>query len=284
LILPLSTLFAAGHALFRARGFAVRELRSGGRRVFVYDRRGKGRAPPIVLVHGLGGSAASFAALAASLVPHARRVLALDLPGHGRNRLGKGEEPATVVEQGTAVLDALADLGEPAVLVGSSLGGALSLHAAAAFPARVLGVVGLAPAGAPLRGEARSQVLHAFRGGRDAARELPARLYSRPPRLAWLFERDLGRHFAAPPVRKLLTHLSAHDDPGLRPEMLGRIAQPVLVLWGESDGILPRESVDYFRAHLKNASVEVLAGCGHLLHVEQRKLVLARIARFLAEL
>ena len=49
MILRLSVLFAAGHALFRARGFELREIASGERRVLVYDRRGSGSAPPVVL-------------------------------------------------------------------------------------------------------------------------------------------------------------------------------------------------------------------------------------------
>jgi len=284
LIVPLSVLFAAGHAVFRARGFALREVRSGARRVLVYDRAGKGSAPPVILIHGLGGSASSFAALAVPLLSVSRRVLVLDLPGHGRNRLAPGEEPATGPEQGAAVGAALATVSEPAVLVGNSLGGALALHVAAAAPDRVAAVVGLSPAGAPLAGEARSQLLHAFRGGIESARELPARLYARPPRLARLFERDVGRHFLAPPVRALLKNLSAGDEPGIRPEIFDKITQPVLILWGDADGILPHASVEFFRSHLRRGTVEVLPGCGHLPHVEQRAIVAARIARFLAEL
>ena len=86
-------------------------------------------------------------------------MLVLDLPGHGRNRLAPGEEPATVLEQDAAVGAVLEWLSEPAVLIGNSLGGALSLHAAATHPERVAAVVGLSPAGAPLAGEARSQVV-----------------------------------------------------------------------------------------------------------------------------
>src|SRR5207248_2166177 len=72
--------------------------------------------------------------------------------------------------------------------------------------------------------------------------------------------------------------------PGMRPATLDRITQPVLILWGDADGILPHASVEFFRSHLRRGTVEVLPGCGHLPHVEQRAIVAARISRFLAEL
>jgi pimeloyl-ACP methyl ester carboxylesterase len=281
MILPLSALFAAGHALFRARGFALREIDSSGRRLLAYDRRGSGSAPPVVLLHGLGGSAASFALLAARLVDASRRVLVLDLPGHGRNRLRKGEEAAGLIDQAQALGSALAVVGEPSVLIGNSLGGALCLHAAAAMPERVRAVVGLAPAGAPLLDADRESVRDAFRGDLRAALEMPGRLYRRPPRLARLFARDLARHFAAAPVQRLLAQVAHH---ALLPEDVARIDQPVLILWGESDGILPLSSVEWFRAHLRTARVEILPECGHLPQMEQRALVLARVRRFLSEL
>src|SRR5262245_60183121 len=140
MILPLSALFAAGHALYRARGFSLREIASGDRRVLLYERRCAGAAPPVVFLHGLGGSAASFALLATRLASSSRRSLVLDLPGHGRNRLRKGEEPAGLLEQARALGSALEELDEPGVLIGNSLGGALCLHAAAVAPERVRAV------------------------------------------------------------------------------------------------------------------------------------------------
>ena len=281
MILPLSALFAAGHALLRAHGFALREIASGERRVLVYDHRGRGSSPPVVFVHGLGGSAASFALLAARLTAASRRVLVLDLPGHGRNRLRRGEEAADLTDQALALGAVLADVGEPAVLIGNSLGGALSLHAAAAAPERVRAVVGLSPAGAPLLESDRESVRDAFRGDLLAAQEMPRRLYRRPPRLARLFSRDLARHLAAPPVQRLLAQIGQH---GLIAEDLARIEQPVLILWGDADGILPASSVQWFREHLRSAAIEILPDCGHLPQMEQRALVLARVRRFLAEI
>lgn len=281
MILPLSALFAAGHALFRARGFSLREIASCGRRVLLYERRSAAGAPPVVFLHGLGGSAASFALLATRLASSSRRVLVLDLPGHGRNRLRKGEEPAGLLEHSRALASALEELDEPAVLIGNSLGGALCLHAAAVAPERVRAVVGLSPAGAPLLEAEREAVRDAFRGDLRAALEMPGRLYRRPPWLARFFAQDLARHFAAGPVQRLLAQVGQQ---ALSAEDLSRIGQPVLILWGESDGILPASSVEWFRSHLRNGTVEIVPECGHLPQMEQRALVLARVRRFLAEL
>ena len=167
------------------------------------------------------------------------------------------------------------------MLIGNSLGGALSLHAAAAAPERVRAVVGLSPAGAPLLESDRESVRDAFRGDLLAAHAMPRRLYRRPPRLARLFSRDLARHLAAPPVQRLLAQIGQH---GLLAEDLERIEQPVLILWGDADGILPASSVQWFREHLRGAAIEILPDCGHLPQMEQRALVLARLRRFLAEL
>ena len=102
-----------------------------------------------------------------------------------------------------------------------------------------------------------------------------------PGQVARLFARDLARHFASGPVQRLLAQVGKH---GLAAEDLARIEQPVLILWGESDGILPASSVEWFRKHLRNGTVEIVPECGHLPQMEQRALVLARIRRFLVEL
>jgi pimeloyl-ACP methyl ester carboxylesterase len=284
MILPLRALWLAAHGAYRAFGFRSRLLRAGTRNLHLYDRRGQGRAPPVLLVHGMGGNAAGFLPIVRAVVRASRRVVAVELPGHGQSRLETGEAPATIRECADAVGAVLREMGEPAALVGSSLGGALSLYTAAALPERTAGVVGLNPAGAPLLGADREAVLEAFRGGSAvAAMETNRRLYRRPPRLGWLFARDLGRHWASPPVQQFVSELG-EDLPGIGEDVLAAIDKPVLILWGEGDRILPASSVEYFRAHLRRGTVEVVAGSGHLPMVESSALVAARIARFLAEL
>jgi pimeloyl-ACP methyl ester carboxylesterase len=283
MILPLRALWLAAHGAYRALGFRSRLLRAGTRNLHLYDRRGEGGGPPVMLVHGMGGNAAGFLPIVRAVVRASRRVVAVELPGHGRSRLEAGEAPATIQECAQAVDAALREVDEPAVLVGSSLGGALSLFTAASLPERTAGVVGLNPAGAPLVGADREAVLLAFRGGSAAAAlEMNRRLYKRPPRLSWFFARDLGRHWASPPVQQFVSEMSA-DVPGIA-AVLEAIDKPVLILWGEGDRILPSSSVEYFRSHLRRGAVEVVPGSGHLPMVESSALVAARIARFLADL
>ena len=281
MILPLRALWLATHASFRALGFRSRLLDAGGRKAHLYDRAGLGKGPPVLLVHGMGGNAAGFLPIVRAVVRASRRVVAVELPGHGRSRLAPGELPASTVECAQVVGGALLDLGEPAVLIGSSLGGALSLFTALALPDRVVAVVGLNPAGAPLAGAEREAVREAFRGGSArAAMVMHRRLYLRPPRLGWLFARDLGRHWASAPVQQFVSEMG-RDIPGID---LGSIDQPVLILWGEADRILPSGSLDYFRKHLRRGVVEVVERAGHLPMVEESARVAARITRFLEDL
>ena len=171
--------------------------------------------------------------------------------------------------------------GEPLVLAGSSLGGALVLAAAAAEPERVRGVIGLNPAGAPLAGEARLAVVRAFRGGSiRAALEMNRKLYARPPRLAFLVARDLARHWSSLPVQHLVGEMQS-DLPGIPAETLLRIRVPALILWGEADGLLPPSFPSYFEQVLP---VERMPAVGHLPMQERGKEVAARMARFLREL
>jgi pimeloyl-ACP methyl ester carboxylesterase len=280
MILPLSAVWLAAHGAYRALGFRSRLLRAGGRNAHLYDRRGLGSGPPVLLVHGMGGNAAGFLPIVRAVVRASRRVVAVELPGHGRARLEAGEAPATVQECAQAVGAALVDLGEPAVLIGSSLGGALSLFTASVLPENVVGVIGLNPAGAPLLGAEREEVVRAFRSG---GRAMMRRLYRRPPRLGWLFARDLTRHWASPHVQQFVGEMGS-DVSGIDPAMLAGIDKPVLILWGEHDDLLPRSSVEYFRKHLRKGSVELIAGSGHLPMVESSAQVGARIALFLRDL
>ena len=107
--------------------------------VHYLDFGGPADGPLVVCVHGLGGSAVNWSAVAPMLTGRCR-VLAPDLAGHGLTRsLGRG----TAVAANRALLHRfLASVADgPVILMGNSMGGMISLLEAGTAPARVAGLV-----------------------------------------------------------------------------------------------------------------------------------------------
>lgn len=111
----------------------------------VEDHGGEGR--PVVLVHGLGGSAGNWALVAPTLAGHAR-VIAIDLPGHGRSGPVPKHTLKTHVETVLALISS--QHWDGVTLVGSSMGGLISLLIARDHPQLVDALVLLSPATPPV--------------------------------------------------------------------------------------------------------------------------------------
>jgi pimeloyl-ACP methyl ester carboxylesterase len=108
------------------------------------DFGGPADGPVVVCVHGLGGSAVNWAAVA-PLLTGTCRVLAPDLAGHGLTQsLGRG----TDVGSNRALLHRfiMSVTGGPVILMGNSMGGMISMLEAAAAPAAVAGLILVNPA------------------------------------------------------------------------------------------------------------------------------------------
>ena len=112
--------------------------------VHYVDYGGPTGATTMVLVHGLMAAHVNWAALAPELTDE-YRVIALDLVGHGRTAsAGRGTDVRTNQEVLHRFIGEV--VGEPVVLVGSSMGGLISILEAAAEPEAVCGVILVAPA------------------------------------------------------------------------------------------------------------------------------------------
>ncbi|MEM7251220.1 MAG: alpha/beta hydrolase [Pseudomonadota bacterium] len=103
-----------------------------------YIDRGAGKA--ILLVHGANTSARDFEASIAPLLSRKYRVVAIDRPGYGySDRWPRSHQPSRQADALQAVVAALG-LDKP-VIVGHSLGGAISLAYALKYPNQVGGLV-----------------------------------------------------------------------------------------------------------------------------------------------
>ncbi|MGN7100734.1 alpha/beta fold hydrolase [Ralstonia holmesii] len=96
----------------------------GADRVHYTDR---GQGPAIVFVHGLCGNLRNFAYLDMDRLARSHRVIVIDRPGAGRSVRGV-DSPANIYAQAGMVAQCIEKLGlDKPVLVGHSLGGAISL-------------------------------------------------------------------------------------------------------------------------------------------------------------
>ena len=102
-------------------------------------------APTVIFLHGFARSRYDSLARIGPLLPHARRVILPDLPGHGDAR-GRSTRLGTDEDRFVAALAARCATG-PIMLAGHSLGATIALHAATLpeLAPRVKGVLALAP-------------------------------------------------------------------------------------------------------------------------------------------
>src|SRR2546421_5878041 len=112
--------------------------------VHYLDYGGPAEGPQVVAVHGLGGSAVNWSAVAPLLTGRCR-VVAPDLAGHGLTRsLGRGTRVTTNRALLPRFVEAVAS--PPVILMGNSMGGMISLLEASAEPDAVAGLILVDPA------------------------------------------------------------------------------------------------------------------------------------------
>lgn len=276
----------------RLEGFEEQEVEWRGTRLH-YAVGGVG--PPLVLVHGLGGTIENWRGLAPSLAAR-NRVLVPDLPGHGHSApLPEARNVDPLAEAVFAVADAEKIRG--AVWIGHSLGGVVALRAAALRPDAVRGLVLAAAAGigsASRAAQVTLTTLGVVRPGRMIA----------PHRRKWAKSR-LGRRAAfgwwgvadpdalAPELAEAFLTGPAHHTDMLQAGRallvsdprteLDRVTCPCLCLWGASDNwVRLEDGVEYARR--LRAPLRAIAGCGHLLIGERPDACLAAIEEFVGSL
>lgn len=105
-----------------------------------------GEGDPLICLHGLGGTKASFMTTVRELAPRGNRVIAVDLPGFGDSaKPSSGRYDAIWFAE--AVVELLDEMGiERASFAGNSMGGRIALELGIRFPERVDELVLFAPA------------------------------------------------------------------------------------------------------------------------------------------
>jgi pimeloyl-ACP methyl ester carboxylesterase len=254
-----------------------------------------GVGSPLVLVHGLGGTIENWRSLASSLAER-HRVVVPDLPGHGRSQpLPEARDIDAFADAVLAVLEA-EGLGG-AVWIGHSLGGLVSLRAAARRPAAARGIVLAASAGIGSTSRAAEVTLTLFgllQPGKAIAPFRKRWSRSRIGRRAafgwWAvadadaLEPEAAESFLIGPARHTNTRQAGRALLATDPRYeLDKVACPCLCLWGASDQwVKLDDGIEYARR--LGAPLRTIAGCGHLLIGERPDACLAAIDEFVAGL
>jgi pimeloyl-ACP methyl ester carboxylesterase len=258
-----------------------------GVRLHVRDS-GPKDAPAVVLIHGFGASLHTWEPWAHELA-RKHRVIRLDLPGCG---LSEPDPSGNYTDARSLQLlnDLLDQRGiARATLIGHSIGGRIAWTFAARHPERVDKLVLVAPDGfastgfeygtppeVPMSMQLMRHVLP-----KPLLRMSLAPAYANPEVLTDALTTRYHELMLAPGSRDaLLSRLQQTTLVDPRPLLRG-IAAPTLLLWGESDAMIPfANSADYV-ACLPHARLVPFAGVGHLPHEEAADRSLAPLLDFL---
>ena len=232
--------------------------------------------PALVFIHGAGGAATVWLDLFRHF-ERERRVVALDLPGHGQSDPWHDvDDRGRIAYYRDAVGVACAHLAiKKAILVGHSMGGLVALAAAAAHPDKVAGVVMLASAASM---KPAPSLLNALLASPHQQAEILAELGWSPstPRdtVARWFRTVTG---ATPEITLAdLRGVLAFDSEPLLREVSAR----VLLLAGADDLLCPPALVEASAKALRYAELAIVPEAGHQLHLEQPAATIAAIETF----
>ncbi|HNP70629.1 MAG TPA: alpha/beta fold hydrolase [Kouleothrix sp.] len=273
-------------------GVAQRETRIDGIPINYYYKAPAQPAPgtfPLLLIHGIADNALTWSFIHAAL---ARKypVYAVDLPGYGFSGLPAGRAYLTLDEM-CGVLDTFLrrEIGQPALVVGNSMGGWLAVKLAWSAPSLLRGLVLVDAGGAPLQGRDSWVPFGETIGIPDMK---TARLVFRqmfggiPAPMLYVGQHSLQELFQRRVVREFVANMMDADPAKelLHPAELRNLPVPAGLIWGMNDRFLPRGSLEFFRENLPEAPAMLLRRCGHLPQRERPVAVLHFLRMFAARL
>ncbi len=235
-----------------------------------------GAGKPVVLLHGLGMDASSWALYVPALAMHSR-VYAIDLLGFGSS--DKPDTDYGALLQAQVVHDFLDHLKLQQVdLVGVSMGGKIALHFARVYPDRVRRLVVADASGVAAHVRPPTTFLP------DTEKQLAEfrqRMAAKRHSLPLFVARDVVRRLRAQEwvLRRVMERGSKPEE--LLDGKLQNVTMPVLLLWGEQDTLTPFGWGEALHRQIPHSELVGLRDCGHIALHECRAVALPEIQTFL---
>jgi pimeloyl-ACP methyl ester carboxylesterase len=258
----------------------------------------KGSGPAVLMIHGLAGQMRNFHRQVVDDLAKDHRVVLVDRPGSGYSTRAQGKS-ARLAVQADSIAALIRKLGlQRPLLVGHSLGGALSLSVALNYPDLVGGLALVAPLTQP---QAIEDVPPVFRGlviRSPAVRRAVSWTLATPMGMMKA-EEALREVFAPEPVpadfgtagggllamRPNNFYASSSDLVDLEHELepmaarYGSLALPVSILYARADNLLEyRKHGELTASQIPGAELELVEG-GHMLPFTQPDTTIAFLRR-----
>jgi pimeloyl-ACP methyl ester carboxylesterase len=252
-----------------------------------------GTGPPIVALHGLGGTKGSFLPTVWALAGRFR-VIAVDLPGFGDSDkpIGAPYDARFFAGVGIDLLNALAL--DRVHLIGNSLGGRIALEIAIRHPERVSRLGLLAPSLAWRRGRPLLPLLRLTRPELGLVQVAPRAVVDAIVRRlipgaddGWTaagvdeflraYLKPAGRAAFYAAARQIYLD-EPRGEEGFWPRLLTLQADPLFV-WGRRDRLIPIAFAEHVAKALPHAQ-HLELDCGHVPQIERPKETHAALARF----
>lgn len=226
---------------------------------------------PVIFVHGAGGTHRHWVQQEKSF-RQPFTFISLDLPGHG-NSSGNAANRTAIYRDYIRALSRELKL-PPFVLAGHSMGGAIALDYALAYPEDLRGII-LLGTGARLR--VLPKIIETYRKGEHY--EPFFELFYGPEAPPNLKEETLTQLKSVDPS-VYYADLTACDNFDVM-DSLGKINLPVLIIVGEEDKLTPVKYGDFLKKNLPRAKMTVISRAGHMAMQEKPEEVSRAIFNFL---
>ncbi|MFC7392331.1 alpha/beta fold hydrolase [Scopulibacillus cellulosilyticus] len=265
-------------------------MRINGVQIY-YEKHGHAHQnhPVLIMVHGYLSSTFSFR----SLIPYLKEqynIYALDLPGFGQS-----EKSMTFVysldNYAKLVLAFIEAMNiKHAVLIGHSMGGQICLNAAKKDPEHILRVVCLSASG--YMGKVKSSLRFAsyipfmsYYVKRYFEKKDVMKVFLDVVHDKELIDEPMKEGYLKPMrdfnFYRTLLRLARHREGDMYSSELNQIKQPVLLLWGSEDKIVPVSIGERLKKDLPCSEMKVYQNTGHLLPEEKPAEVAKDIQRFI---
>jgi pimeloyl-ACP methyl ester carboxylesterase len=221
-----------------------------------------GGGTPLVLVHGLADRGESWEPMLVSLKKAGFHVYALDLLGYGRSPHPEDGDYSISGEE-KLVVDFIHALGlQRTDLGGWSMGGWVAMKLALDHPEMVERLIVYDTAGMKIQVTGGADVFHPRTQAELQRLASLLEPEARPiPRFAL---RDALRVFQENQwvVDRSMAAMEGGKD--LVDDRLGSLTQPMLIVWGSEDKLIPVDVGRQIHASVPQSELDVVQGCGHL--------------------